>query len=182
MDRRRPAAVLLAIMFVGVSLQVVALPAKAKDRTFVIEMRSVRFNPDLLAVDPGDSVTLIVFNNDSMGHTFDLPAFNVHLGTVTNTMPPGSNGTANFTAATQGTFWFLCSVTGHATPRGDGSYVGMAGRLVVGQTPPPPDLTIAFVVIGVIAAVAASVGLLLWWRRRASGPNGHDQADDENGP
>ncbi len=170
LGRARGAAFLLAIVIVGAAVQFAVPTAKAKELMFVIEMRSVRFFPELLAVDPGDVVTVVVFNNDTLVHTFDLPAHGVHLGTVAAPMPPGENRSATFTASSEGTFWFFCSVTGHSAQRGDGTYTGMAGRLVVGQPRGGQDLTLIAVVVGVVAALAGAVGVLVWRRRRAPRP------------
>jgi len=166
----RGSATAVALLIFAAALQFSVPTATAKERTFVIEMRGgpFRFVPDLLQVDPGDVVTVVVYNNDTVGHTFDLPPpFSLELGTTAAPMQPGTSRTATFTASSQGVFWFFCAISPHATARGDGSYTGMAGRLVVGQPTPGPDLTVAFVVIGVIATAGVGVGLLLWSRRRA---------------
>ena len=161
----------MAVLILAAALQFAFPTASAKETTFVIEMRGgpFRFIPNLLQVDPGDIVTVVVFNNDTTGHTFDLPPFFVQIGTISAPMQPGTNRTATFPTSSQGTFWFFCAIPGHAPSQGN-SYTGMAGRLVVGQPTPGPDLTVAFVVIGVIAAAGVGVGLLLWSRRRTLKP------------
>ena len=165
----RASATGIAVVILTAALGLAIPPATAKSTTFVVEARGgpLRFIPSVLQVDPGDVVTVVVFNNDTQGHTFDLPPFSVAVGTVAAPLQPGTNGRATFTTSAQGEFWFFCAIPGHATARGDGSYTGMAGRLIVGQPTPGPDLTVAFVVIGVIAAAGVGVGLLLWSRRRA---------------
>ena len=169
---RRVANIVPALLIVSAVPQALAQTAAAKERNFVIEMRGspFRFVPDLLQVDPGDVVTIIVFNNDTTPHTFDLDRYNVHLGTVAAPMQPGTNRTATLTASTEGTFWFFCSVPGHATQRGDGSYQGMAGRLIVGRPTAGPDLTVVLAVGGVIALAGGVVGFLVLRRRRALKP------------
>lgn len=141
--------------------------AAAANVTFVVEMLAPnRFSPTTLQVAPGDSVTIVVFNNDSIGHTFDLNEFNVHLGTATNPMQPNENRTATFIADRPGTFWFFCAVPGHASPRGDGSYSGMAGRLVVGEPTSGGDFTWALAIGGVAAAIVVATAIFAWARRR----------------
>ena len=163
----RGLSVVLAVLIVWAAVPLVAPTATAKERRLVVEMRSPnRFLPEELRVDPGDIVTIVVFNNDTQGHTFDLPAFSVELGTSGAPMQPGTNRTATFTTAGPGTVWYFCAIPGHATPRGDGSYTGMAGRLVVGQPAGGPDLTVVFVVIGVAAVIGVGIGLVLRSRRR----------------
>jgi len=161
-------AVVVAVLTLAAALWFAAPTARAAERTFVIEMASpLQFLPPLLQVDPGDVVKVIVYNNDTQGHTFDLPSFSVQLGTIAAPMLPGTVRNATFTAPTQGTFWFFCSIPGHATARGDGTYSNMAGRLVVGLPAPAPDLTVPLIVVGVIVAAGVGVGLVLWARRRA---------------
>ena len=150
------------------SLTLFASYATAKERIFVVEMKNIAFIPILIQVDPGDVVTVIVFNNDTTGHTFDITEINVHIGTRASPLLPGQNQTRTFTADRVGTFWFFCDIPGHASRSGSG-YTGMAGRLIVGQPSAPPDLTAAFVA-GSAVAVALFVGLVIWLRRRRPKP------------
>jgi plastocyanin len=154
---RRIAPFLLALLILTVAL--VDVPrAQAKDVSFAIEMRSIAFNPDLVRVDPGDVVTIRVFNNDTgVPHTFDLPAFNVHLGTVSAPIQPGENRSVTFTADRTGVFYFYCSIAGHATEAGGGRWTGMAGRLEVGDPSRPVDLApiIVIVIVGLAVGLVA---------------------------
>lgn len=141
--------------------------ASAKEVTHSVEMLAPnRFSPDLLRVDPGDVVTIVVFNNDTIGHTFDINDYGIHLGTSSSPIPRDENRTVTFTANLPGVFWFFCAVPGHASPRGDGSYSGMAGRLIVGPDNPGPDLTLLFI-IGGVAAVVAVAAIVVLVRRRS---------------
>ena len=168
---RTAASAGLALLVLTVAIAAVPSVRGQPAKTVVIEMIGVQFVPSTVHVDPGDIVTVRVFNNDTgIVHTFDLDAFNVHLGTPSVPMQPGTNASDTFTADREGTFWFRCSVTGHATPRGDGTYTGMAGTLVVGQGAPPPDLTL-LILIGVAGAAAVGVAaVVVWIRRRAKPP------------
>ena len=153
---RRIAPFLPALLILTVAL--VDVPrAQAKDVSFAIEMRSIAFTPDLVRVDPGDVVTIRVFNNDTgVPHTFDLPTLNAHLGTVSAPIQPGENRSVTFTADQTGVFYFHCGIAGHATEAGGGRWTGMAGRLEVGDPSRPADL----VPIIVIVIVGLAVGLV----------------------
>lgn len=141
--------------------------AEAAQRAFVVEMQDVEFRPNVLQVDPGDVVTIRVFNNGSIGHTFDIAEFNVHIGDRTNPLQPGQNASRTFTADRRGTFWFFCDIPGHAIASGSG-YSGMAGRLIVGPALPPADLMIPIVILVVVAIGAGVAGLIVWraWKPR----------------
>jgi len=163
---RRPVAVLAFVALLAFSSLSAAPPAKAKNVTFVIEMRNFTFSPDFLQVDPGDNVTIVVFNNETVDvpHTFDLDASNIHLGTVSDPMRLGENRTATFTVNAEGTFYFHCAIPGHATNQGGGRWAGMAGRLQVGEAPPPADLT-PIIVAGVVV-LAMSLAAVVYVARR----------------
>ncbi len=141
--------------------------AQAKGVVVHIEMRAPnRFSPNIIQVDPGDQVTIFIYNNDTTGHTFDQNDYNIHLGTRASPLQPGENQTATFTTDQQGDFWFFCDVLGHSTPRGDGGYQGMAGRLVVGQAQPGPDLVLLATIGGAVAAAVAVAVVFVWWYLR----------------
>lgn len=142
--------------------------ARGASKDIGIAMVNVQFVPATIHVDPGDITTLRVFNNDTgIPHTFDLDDFNVHLGTLSAPMQPGTNQTATFTADREGTFWFHCSIPGHSSKQGAG-YTGMAGTIVVGRGTPPPDLTPLLIGGGVAAVVVVLLAVLLIRRRGRS--------------
>lgn len=149
------------------SASLISFPTvKGKGVILTVEMRNIRFNPDLLQVATGDVVTLQVFNNDTQPHTFDQNEYNIHLGTRSDPIQPGRSRNITFTADREGTLWFFCDIVGHAAPRGDGGYTGMAGRLIVGQSTAGPDLGL-LLPIGIAAAGVASAGIAVaWWRTR----------------
>ncbi|HKZ63377.1 MAG TPA: cupredoxin domain-containing protein [Thermoplasmata archaeon] len=158
----RPLTFVIAISLFALSLLVAAPRVQGKNVTFVIEAKNITFTPDFLPVDPGDNVTIIVFNNESgtIPHTFDLDEFNIHLGTIAR----GENRSATFIADRAGTFYFYCSIFGHATPQGGGRWTGMAGRLQVG--PPPPDATP--VIVGGLAVLFVSLAAIAFVARRGA--------------
>ncbi len=134
--------------------------ASGKVIGFDIEMRGLRFIPDQLRVEPGDTVTIRVFNNETgTSHTFDLPAFNVHLGTMASPILPGENRSVVFTADREGVFYFHCSITGHAQDAGGGRWTGMAGQLQVGE--PAPAALNPILVAGIVALIAV-LGLVAY--------------------
>ncbi len=142
--------------------------ARAKNVTIVIVMRDFQFHPSEVRLDPGDAVTLRVFNNETTAgvpHTFDIDLLNVHIGTRASPLLSGQEGTASFTANRNGTFWYHCNITGHATQSADGSWSGMAGRLIIGQGGAPPLDPVPFLTIGV-AVVAAGALVALYFIRR----------------
>lgn len=130
--------------------------AHAADVTFVLEMRNVIFDPDVLTVNPGDRVTILVFNNDSFDHTFELPDFGVSSGVIGG----GGFWETTFTANEPGTHYFYCAIPGHATPLGGGRWDGMAGQLIVGSPSDGPDplpIVIGGVVVLAIVLIAVTI-------------------------
>lgn len=150
---------------VVLSLFVGSGTTRAEARTFVVEMKNFQFAPSVLQINPGDLVTIRVFNNDTTGHTFDITEYDVRIGTRESPLQPGQNGTDTFTADVGGTFWFFCDIPGHASRSGSG-YTGMAGRLVVGQPSDSLGTTLPLIVGGVAAGIVL-VGLVLWLRRKS---------------
>jgi plastocyanin len=67
----------------------------------------------------GETVALRLENTDTMVHSFDIDAFDVHVSTPTSTA-----ALALFTATTPGSYTFYCRIPGHAE-------AGMAGTLIV---------------------------------------------------
>lgn len=134
--------------------------ARAKSVSVVIEMRDFQFHPNEVRVDPGDIVTIHVFNNETTAgvpHTFDIDSLNVHIGSRAAPLFSGESGNATFTASSNGTFWFHCDIQGHATPSADGSWSGMAGRIIVGQAGTTPQDPTFYIILGVAASVAIAL-------------------------
>lgn len=161
----------IAVVVLGLMLMMGVFAVKAAPREFSVEMKNVRFSLSEIRVDWGDEVTIHVHNNDTAvpaGHTFELVEYDVHLGTTGSPLPPGAEDNAAFTANLNGTFWYFCSVPGHATRLADGSWSGMAGRLIVGaETADDSGLDLIIIVGGIAAvAVVAVVGVYLLRRRQ----------------
>ncbi len=158
-----------AMVALGILVLAGTFTAEALPHSFSVEMLNVQFSLGEIRVDWADEVTIHVHNNDTgvpAGHTFEIVEYDVHLGTLSNPLPPGAQDTTTFTANQNGTFWYFCSVPGHSTRLADGSYAGMAGRLIVGDETgdgTDPDLTL-FIIIGIVAGVIA-VGLAVYFIR-----------------
>jgi plastocyanin len=67
----------------------------------------------------GEIVALRLENSDTLGHSFDIDAFNVHVP-----MPSNAPALALFTPTKPGTYTFYCRIPGHTE-------AGMAGTLIV---------------------------------------------------
>ena len=160
-----------AVVTLGILVLVGTFTVEAANRSFDVEMKNVQFALQEIRVDWGDELTIHVYNNDTGvpdGHTFEIAEYDIHLGTRNNPLPPGAQDSATFTANQNGTFWYFCSVSGHSIRLADGSYAGMAGRLVVGEVGDgvePDFVTTPFIIIGVVAGVLA-VGLAVYFIRR----------------
>ncbi len=157
-----------AVVTLGILILLGSFTVEAATRSFSVEMLNVQFSLEEIRVEWGDEVTIHVHNNDTgvpAGHTFEIMEYDIHLGTRNDPLPPGAQDSTTFTANQNGTFWYFCSVPGHATQLADG-YVGMAGRLIVGDGPDGngPDWTLA-IIIGVVAA-AVALGVAVYFIRR----------------
>lgn len=90
-------------------------------RFFRIQARSFEYSPAVIAVNPGDTVTLELASED-YSHGLYLDGYNLEV-----TAEPGSSARLTFVADRSGSFRFRCSVTcGPLHPF-------MIGKLVVGQ-------------------------------------------------
>ncbi len=78
------------------------------------------FSPNALTVKMGTTVHLDIDNVASEPHNFNLPAFGVN----TMNLPTGTTTKVTFTPNRAGTYYFWCSLPGHAE-------AGMVGRLIV---------------------------------------------------
>lgn len=67
----------------------------------------------------GETVALRLENTDTMVHSFDIDAFDVHVS-----MPTSTAALALFTATTPGSYTFYCRIPGHTE-------AGMSGALIV---------------------------------------------------
>jgi len=85
------------------------------------------FNPDMITVDPGRPVDLVVENLNDIDHTFTIDELDIDLRVA-----PGQQQEITFTPAETGTFEFYCTEPGHRDQ-------GMVGWLGVGEEPEPQN-------------------------------------------
>ncbi|MCA9390461.1 cupredoxin domain-containing protein [candidate division WWE3 bacterium] len=88
-------------------------------KEFTIEAGSFYYTPNMIEVQKGDTVRIIIESVDMM-HDFTLDAF----GVQTPVTPAGSSNTVEFVADTIGSFEFYCSVGQHRQ-------LGQVGTLIV---------------------------------------------------
>ena len=85
-----------------------------------VTLQNIRFKPDQLTVKAGQTVTVNLVNKDSVPHTFELEGVaGVGVG-----IPPGGEGTLEFTIDQPGTYTIFCGVGNHRA-------AGMVGQLIV---------------------------------------------------
>lgn len=164
MHASRPLTLLVAAALIIVGLIAAAPRARAANVTFVLEMKGITFSPSSLRAEPGDNVTIVVFNNETgaVPHTFDLDAYGVHLGTLGDPIAQGESRSATFIARA-GTFYFYCSMPGHTTNPGTKLGTGMVGTLQVGEAS-SSDPT-AVIVVGLVI-LAVSLAAIIYFGRR----------------
>lgn len=75
----------------------------------VVVGREMEFQSDLIEVQAGAPVTLVLENEGTLEHALVIDALGVEITHVT----PGHNGAATFTPETPGVYTFYCSVPGH---------------------------------------------------------------------
>ena len=113
-------------VWVGLALVVLFIPfpvaaTTPTDRTFHIEASRFEYMPAVLAVNPGDRVTIELTATDVV-HGLSIDGYN-----LATTADPGQTARLTFVADRQGSFRFRCTVTcGNMHPF-------MIGKLEVGQ-------------------------------------------------
>lgn len=96
----------------GVSAEALAqLPALVAGRN--------TFDHAELRARVGETIALRLENTDTMVHSFDIDAFDVHVS-----LPTGTPALAIFTTTTPGSYTFYCRIPGHTE-------AGMVGTLIV---------------------------------------------------
>ncbi len=91
----------LAVVFVPLPTH----PTTSEDRFFQIDATSFAFSPAVLAVNPGDKVTIELASTDVV-HGLYVDGYDVNV-----TADPGQPATLSFLADKSGTFRLRCSVT-----------------------------------------------------------------------
>ena len=89
-------------------------------------------NPDVV-VNSGDEVTITTINAGMSFHAFGVVSnpddfnsvvFDSSIAAATNPLKPGESGSTTFTAGAPGTYYYICTVPGHALQ-------GMVGNFIV---------------------------------------------------
>jgi plastocyanin len=121
---------LLGVMGAAVALSLVltlmgrtSVSAEAKADAASVQMTNFAFAPGTLQVSPGETVRLVVGNEDTTLHTFTLPAAGVDVS-----VPPGAEKVIEFTAPAAGVYQWFCIP--HASADG-ATRTGMVGTLHV---------------------------------------------------
>lgn len=164
---RTTSVLLVASLFWSLSLMPLSSTpvAAATDVTLAVEMivEQSRFQPAFFRVEPGDNVTFVVWNNDTILHTFNLEGAFASGPWI----DPDPWTSPAFNATQNRTIWFYCDVLGHATRLASGSWTGMAGRLQIGEPEAPRnDTTLLLVGGGIVLAAALAVIVVVVRRRK----------------
>lgn len=113
------AAFLTALLILAVPLP--ASSAAPSNRTFKVHASQSQYSPAVLAVNPGDLVTIELESTDVV-HGLSIDGYDVEM-----TADPGQTSRLTFVAERPGAFRFRCSVTcGNLHPF-------MIGKFYVGQ-------------------------------------------------
>jgi uncharacterized cupredoxin-like copper-binding protein len=84
-----------------------------------LSAQEMRFGQEEIYLKVGETVTILLDNNDLYAHSFDTDDLDVHVA-----MPANGQVMATFTATEPGEFEFYCNVPGH-------QQAGMVGKLIV---------------------------------------------------
>ncbi len=125
-------AVVLVVLMMGCAPAAVEpdpLPEPGEETEAVVSVTAGPgsvFNPEVITVDLGQSVQLVVENLNSINHTFTIDELDIDIR-----IAPGEQQEITFTPTETGIFEFYCTEPGHRDQ-------GMVGLLGVGEE---PDLT-----------------------------------------
>jgi uncharacterized cupredoxin-like copper-binding protein len=90
-------------------------------REIQITAKEFAFEPDVIAVKPGERVRFVIVNTGTTDHEFESDEAKIEEITI----PAGKQRTLSWTASAQpGEFAFLCDAPGHKE-------AGMVGKIVV---------------------------------------------------
>jgi heme/copper-type cytochrome/quinol oxidase subunit 2 len=114
-------AVLAGLVLLVLFFPIPATATTPVERIFRIQASQFEYSPAVLAVNPGDQVTIELLATDVV-HGLSIDGYNIN-----TTADPGQTARLTFVADRQGTFRFRCTVTcGNMHPF-------MIGKLQVGQ-------------------------------------------------
>jgi plastocyanin len=99
-------------------------PTGATVKNIVVEGSEYSYNPSLINLAVGDTVSLTFKNVGTLPHNLMIK----ELGVATKTVAPGASDVVEFTVNQTGTFAFYCSIGTHRAQ-------GMEGKMVVNDKP-----------------------------------------------
>jgi nitrite reductase (NO-forming) len=88
-------------------------------------------NPEI-RVNSGDEVTITANNMGKIFHAFGVVSnpedfnsviWDSAIGSMSNTLKPGEGDSTTFTAGASGTYYYICTVPGHALQGMQGSFI-----------------------------------------------------------
>jgi len=145
------ALLLLAIGLLAVTA--VAVPVSATNRTFVLSASNTRWLPSgPITVAPGDNVTFIVYNNDSIAHSFIIEDYGID---IVPWVGPGVSRSVTITAGAVGTGDIYCGITGHRSAM-TVEFIVSTGGTPPAKTPGPEMILVAIVLFALVAAIRFS--------------------------
>jgi plastocyanin len=127
-------ALVLKVILAGIALLVVlslvltatartTVAAEIKGGALSVEQKNTLFSPDLIHVKAGQTIRIVVKNDDTTLHTFTLDQAGVNVS-----IPPGAERLIEFQAPASGVYQWYCIP--HSDPSANGR-TGMVGSLVV---------------------------------------------------
>ncbi len=131
----------LATIFIPLSVH----PAAPQTRTVTVDARQFAFEPALLEVQRGDTVTLHLESLDA-SHGLSIDGYDVNIQAE-----PGKSADITFVADKPGTFKFRCSVT-----------CGALHPFMIGELTVEPDLPLARAIA--VTLIVAMGAVAFFWR------------------
>lgn len=131
----------------GLVISLAPMPVKAtssNQKLFKIQASRFAFSPAVLAVNPGDEVTIELVSQDVV-HGLSIDGYDLHL-----VADPGQTASMTFTAGQAGSYTLRCSETCGAM------HPFMVGKLQVGGN----DLLWRAAGLALLAVIAG-----VWWKR-----------------
>ncbi len=114
-----PLLFLLVVARLGIFNDLVSGSVTAQSADLVVTARQMRFGQEEIRLQVGETVAIVLDNQDLYAHSFDADDLDVHVA-----MPAKQEVFAAFTATRPGVYDFYCGVSGHTE-------AGMVGKIIV---------------------------------------------------
>lgn len=149
-DRRRTITIIVTILLVILTMMTPLPTAASTPQTHIIEMnaRAFAFEPSMLSVQKGDTVTIHLESLDTQ-HGLFIDGYDVNIQAE-----PGKSAQATFVADKDGKFKFRCSVT-----------CGALHPFMIGELTVTPDFPF---VRAVIATLIVTIGAVVFYTMRTT--------------